>query len=190
MNRMFAMAICMFACLSTLSYAQSECAVASSGSVEGGKYLNKKLGLVYQIPAGLTPRDQTSLPQDPKARGAILLALWKNPPEYDKPRVFIMTDDPSQYRDSSAIAYMHRIENTVGGLQHAKILQSGRRYVISGLGFYRLDYQFPEESPPIFNVALTGRAGNCELTFQVTAKTHAEIEKLFQSLTASTITQK
>jgi hypothetical protein len=184
MNRMFTVG------LVTPGVAQSVCAVSSGGAVSDGKYFNKQLGLSYRIPKGLSASDPKSLPQDPKGHGAILLALWKTPPEYDKPSVFIMTDDPSQYVDKSALGYMRRIENTVGTLQHGKILQSGRRYELSGSNFYRLDYQFPQESPAIYNTALTGLVGNCELTFQVTAKTEAEIEKLFQSLMTATISPK
>jgi hypothetical protein len=185
------MLLCLTCSFGTLSFAQSDCgAIASGGSVSSGKYYNKQLGLTYHIPDGLAASDLRSLPQDPTGHGAVLVALWKVPREYDKPSMFIQTDDPFQYRDQSALGYMRRIQNTVSGPQHGKILQSGKTYSLSAITFYRLDYHFPDSVPPIFNVALTGRVGKCELTFQVTAKTQAEIEKLFQSLTTVSIAPK
>jgi hypothetical protein len=188
MSRIIRVLLCVICSFGTLSFAQSGCgAIASSGSVSSGKYYNKQLGLTYQIPDGLTASELRALPQDPTGRGAVLVALWKVPREYDKPSVFVQTDDPFQYRDQSALGYMHRIQNTVSGPQHGKVLQSGKTYSLSGITFYRLDYHFSDSVPPIFNIALTGRVGKCELTFQVSAKTQAEIEKLFQSLTKVSI---
>ena len=105
--------------------------------------MNEQIGLSYQFPGWLDAADPKSYPKDPKGRPtAILLALWRTPRQQDKPALIIMSDDPFQYRDSSAIAYARRITNTVIQ-QHAKIVQTGQQYHISGFTFYRLDYEVP-----------------------------------------------
>jgi len=185
MSRFFLASICS-CCLVTLSFAQSECGTSSGGSVSQGSYVNERIGLSYHIPGWLDPGDPRSYPKDPKGRPtAILLALWKTPREQDKPVLIIMSDDPFQYRDSSALAYVRRIANTVAQ-QHAKIVQNGRQYQLSGFTFYRVDYEFPETSPKNLNVALTGRVGRCELSFELNASTQDEIDKVFRSILETT----
>jgi hypothetical protein len=185
MSRLFFVSICS-CCLVTLSFAQSECGTSSGGSVSQGRYVNERIGLSYEFPGWLDPGDPKSYPKDPKGRPtAILLALWKTPRDEDKPVLIIMSDDPFQYRDSSALAYKRRIANTVAQ-QHATIFQTGHQYRISGFTFYRLDYEFPEISPKNLNVALTGRVGRCELSFELSASTQDEIDKVFRSISETT----
>ena len=88
------------------------------------------------------------------------------------------------YRDASVTAYVRRIATTVAQ-QNAKITQKGQ-YKISGTTFYRVDYEFPGASPANLNVALTGRVGHCELSFQLNASTQEQIDKLFKSIIATT----
>lgn len=173
-------------CLITVSFGQSECGTSSGGSVSQGSFVNERIGFSYHIPAWLDPGDPKSYPKDPKGRPtAILLALWKMPRAQDKPMLIIMSDDPAQYRDSSALAYVRRVANTVTK-QHAKIVQNGRQYQISGFTFYRLDYEFPETSPKNLNIALTGRVRRCELSFELNATAKDEIDKVFRSIIETT----
>lgn len=180
-----ALVLICFGCVTTVSFAQSECAT-SSGSISNGNYTNERIGLSYHIPEWLSASDPKLYPKDPKGRPtAILLALWTAPRQAQaKPTLIIMSDDPSQYRDPSAITYARRITNTVTQ-QHAKIAQNGQ-YQISGITFYRIDYEFPDVSPPSLNVALTGRVGECEVSFQFNATSRDEIDKLFHSVVATT----
>lgn len=172
-----------------VGHAQSACTVAP-GSLANGSYRNDQLGLVYRYPIELAPSDPAELPHDGKSRFTVLAAFWKTPRDLDEPDVFISADDASQYPDQSPIAYMHRIENTVSGQYHAKILQSGRIYQLSGQPFYRLDYQFAESTAALYKTALTGRIGACEITFQLTAKSQDDLNQLFRSITATTIQRK
>lgn len=184
MRRLFLAVICS-CCVVTLSFSQSECGTSSGGSISQNNYVNERFGLSYRIPSSLDPGDPKSYPKDPKGRPtAILLALWETPREQDKPVLIIMSDDPSQYRDASVTAYVRRIATTVAQ-QNAKIAQKGQ-YKISGITFYRLDYELPGVSPANLNVALTGRVGHCELSFQLNASTQEQIDKLFQSIIATT----
>lgn len=185
MNKALLLWLCC-GCLVTLSSAQSECGTSAGGSISHGSYVNERFGLSYHIPQFLDSGDPRSYPKDPKGRPtAILLALWKTPRDYAKPMLIIMSDDPFQYRDSSAAAYVRRIANSVAQ-QHGKVVQSGRQYQLAGLAFYRIDYEFPEVSPKSLNVALTGRVGKCQLSFQLNASTQEEIDKLFESVLSTT----
>lgn len=147
--------------------------------------MNERIGLSYHIPSWLSPADPKSYPRDPKGRPtAILLALWKTPHDVEKPSLIIMTDDPFQYRDPSALAYVRRIANTAA--QNSKVAKQAQEYKISGITFYRVDYEFIDMSPKILNVALTGRVGKCELSFQLNATKQDDIDKLFQSIIETT----
>jgi len=166
--------------------AQSACSV-SPGAIHAGHYRNEALGLTYTYPNSLLPSDPATLPHDPKSRFVVLAAFWKSPRDLAEPDVFISADDPAQYADPSALAYLQRIQNTVSDKYQGHILQSGKIYPLSGQDFYRLDYQFSQAKPPVFKAALTGRVGACEVTFQITGKSAADVDQLFRSVAAATI---
>jgi hypothetical protein len=93
-----------------------------------------------------------------------------------------MTDDPSAYPDRSTLGYLHRIENTAKRYNPpAKILQSGQEYDLSGVRFYRVDYQFSEPDL-LYNTVVTGQIRACELSFQMAARTKEEIDKFVHSV--------
>jgi hypothetical protein len=186
MKRILTAASFSIACLATLCTAQSRCAEFGSGTLSGQTYSNEKLGLSYTFPSALTPADLRSLPQTSDGNGMILLALWKNPREFDKPSILIMTDDPSAYPDRTAIGYLRRIERTVVGDHAAKVLKSDHEHDLSGVKFYRLDYQFPGPTTN-FNTAITGQLEGCEISFQLTARTQQEIDTFVQSLSTAKI---
>lgn len=169
-----------------LGHAQTGCSLAT-GSLANGSYRNDQLGLIYQYPIELSPSEPAQLPHDPMSRFAVVAAFWKTPRDLDEPDVFISADDPTQYSDSTAFAYMHRIENTVTTRYKARILQSGRIYQLSGQPFYRLDYQLSDAAAPLYKTALTGRLGGCEVTFQLTARSREDVDHLFRSVAASTV---
>jgi hypothetical protein len=185
MNKLVLALLCC-GCFVSLSLAESECGRSSGGRISDGRYVNERIGISFPIPRGLDAGDARPYPKDPTGHAtAILLALWKIPREYAKPTLIIMSDDPFQYANSSAAAYVRRIANTVAE-QHGKIVRSGRQYQLSGFAFYRLDYEFPEMSSKNLNIALTGRVGKCELSFQLNANSQDEIDRLFQSIISTT----
>jgi hypothetical protein len=93
-----------------------------------------------------------------------------------------MTDDPLAYPDHTAIGYLHRIANTAKRYNPpATILQNDQEYDLSGVKFYRVDYQFPEPDP-LYNTALTGQIRGCEVSFEMAARTKEEIDKFVQSV--------
>ncbi len=91
-------------------------------------------------------------------------------------------DDPTQYPDPSVTAYFRRIANTATGAG-GKILGS-RPFDLAGLKFYRIDIQYPGQDPP-YSTSITGQIVNCEVSFQLRARTQDEIEKLVQSVKAA-----
>jgi hypothetical protein len=180
MKKMLIISLCLISWGMAVCKAQSKCSAIADGEISGQTYTNKELGLSYTFPSSLTRDPSTNLPRD--KNGRLLLVLWKTPPDFQKPSVTILTDDPSAYPDHTAIGYLHRIENTAKRYNPpAKILTSGREYDFSGLKFYRVDYQFPEPTST-FNTAITGQVGSCEITFQFVARTEKEIETFVQSI--------
>ena len=162
--------------------AQSKCGSLPDGEIIGRTYTNKELGLSYTFPASLTTDSSTNLPKDKNGNGRLLLVLWKTPPDFDKPSITAMSDDPSKYADQTAVGYLHRIENTAKKYNPpAKVIASGQVYELSGIKFYRVDYQF-QEPIEVFNTAITGQVGGCELTFQFVARTRKEIETFVESI--------
>jgi len=150
------------------------------GEISGQTYTNKELGLSYTFPGSLKRDPSATLPRGKDGR--ILLVLWKNPPDFEKPSVTILADDPSVYADHTALGYLHRIENTAKRYQPpANILASAREYDFSGIKFYRVDYQFPEPNS-VYNTAITGQVASCEIALQFVARTQNEIESLVQSI--------
>jgi hypothetical protein len=179
-KRTLIISLCLLIWGTAVCMGQSKCSSIADGEISGQTYTNKELGLTYTFPALLTSNPSTSLPRG--KNGRVLLLLWKTPPDFEKPNVTILTDDPSVYPDRTPIGYLHRIENTAKRYNPpAKIMASGREYDFSGIKFYRVDYQFPEPTLT-FNTAITGQVGNCEITFQFVARTQREIETFVQSI--------
>lgn len=163
-----------------VSLGQSKCSSLPSGALSGRTYTNDGLGLSYTFPNGLTATALASLPKDKNSR--LLLVLWKTPRDFEKPSVTIFVDDPSAYPDHTALGYLHRIENTAKRYTPpAKTLAFGREYDMSGVKFYRLDYQFPDPSP-IYDSALTGQVAGCEITFQFVATAQTQLDALADSI--------
>ena len=173
--------LCLLSWGTGASMAQSKCGSLPDGEIIGRTYTNKELGLSYTFPASLAKDSSSNLPKDKNGNGRLLLVLWKTPRDFDKPSVIAMTDDPSKYADRTAVGYLHRIENTVKKYSSAKIIASGQVYELSGIKFYRVDYQF-QEPTAVFNTAITGQVGGCELTFQFVARTSQEIETFVESI--------
>ena len=65
-------------------------------------------------------------------------------------------------------------------------LLGGQAYELSGIKFYRVDYQF-QEPTAVFNTAITGQLGGCDLTFQFVARTSQEIETFVESINTARI---
>jgi len=180
MKKALVILLCILGWGTTVCDGQSKCASVADGEVSGQTYTNKQLGLSYTFPSTLTRDPSASLTRG--KNGRFLLVLWKTPPDFEKPSVTILADDPSLYPDHTAIGYLHRIENTAKKYDPpAKITASGREYDFSGTKFYRVDYQFPEPAST-YNTAITGQIGNCEITFQFVARTQKEIEMFVQSI--------
>jgi hypothetical protein len=159
---------------------QSRCALLADGEISGQTYTNKELGLIYTFPGSLSKDPSSSLPKG--KNGRLLLVLWKAPRDFEKPSITILADDPSAYPDHTTMGYLHRIENTAKKYDPpAKIIGSGKEYDFSGIKFYRVDYQFSEPAS-IYNTAITGQVGGCEITFQFVARTEKEVETLVQSI--------
>ncbi|HEY6307306.1 MAG TPA: hypothetical protein VI488_12700 [Candidatus Angelobacter sp.] len=180
MLKLFAFALLVLG-LGTLCAAQTHCVWSANGSFSGKTYSNSKLGLSYTYPDPFTPQDASLLPKDPKGKGSILFALWKTPRDIEVPSVVLFVDDPTQYPDPSVIAYVHRIANTAAA-HDAQILGT-RPFDLAGMKFYRLDIQYPDQNPP-YSTSITGQIANCEVSFQLRARTQDEIEKLVQSIGA------
>jgi hypothetical protein len=177
--------LAIFACFvvgfGTLCAAQSSCVWSANGSFSGKTYANSHLGFSYTYLDGFTPQEPSQLPKDAKGKGSILLALWKAPRDIEIPSVILFVDDPAQYPDPSAIAYVHRIAATAvrdGG----KVLGS-KPFDLAGMQFYRLDVQSAAPSPP-YSTSITGQVGKCQVSFQLRGRTQDEIEKLVQSVKA------
>ena len=180
MKKTLMISLCLISLGTAVCKGQSKCSAIAGGEISGQSYANKELGLSYTFPSSLAKGPSTSLPRD--KNGRLLLVLWKTPPDFQKPSVTVLTDDPSAYPDHTAIGYLHRIENTAKRYNPpAKIVASGREYDFSGREFYRVDYQFPEPTST-FDTAITGQVGNCEITFQFVARTEKEIETFVQSI--------
>ncbi|MCU1306026.1 MAG: hypothetical protein JWN45_721 [Acidobacteriaceae bacterium] len=180
--------LCFVLGFGAMSPAQSKCNSFGDGSISGLNYSNSKLGLSYTFPAGLSPQNlRTVPPPDQKTDSMYLLLLWKTPKEFEKPSIIVMTEDASAYPDPTALGYVHRIETTVVKYHSAKILKRAQEYDLSGLKFYRLDYQFPGD--PLFNTAITGQFAGCEISFNLTARKEQEIEDYVRSLATVSMKQ-
>lgn len=171
---------CVLAGLTVHCAAQNSCVWTETGSTTAKAYTNPKLGFSYAFPASLTPQDASLLPKDAKGKGAILFALWKTPRDMEIPSVVLFVEDPKQYRDPSAIAYAHRIENTNKPTAKTSGVQP---FDLAGMNFYRVDYQ-ETTGDPIFSAAITGQIDGCEVSFQLRARTQPEIDKLVESVRA------
>jgi hypothetical protein len=158
--------------------AQNNCVWTTTGVTTGNQYKNPKLGFSYAFPAGLVPQDATLLPKDKKGRGAILFALWKTPDDIGVPSVMLFVEDPTQYHDPSALAYAHRIENTAA--RTAKTFGI-KPFDLASMSFYRVDYQ-EAAGDQLFNAAITGQIDQCEVSFQLRARSQPEIDKLVESV--------
>ncbi|HET9837162.1 MAG TPA: hypothetical protein VFR84_02940 [Candidatus Angelobacter sp.] len=178
MRQLF-MLLCVIASLTAHCGAENSCVWTETGSTTATAYTNPKLGFSYSFPASLTPQDAQLLPKDPKGKGAILFALWKTPRDLETPTVILFVEDPKQYRDPTALAYAHRIENTA---KRTAQTSGVRAFDLAGMAFFRVDSQELRET--VFNTAITGQIDGCEVSFQLKARTQQEIDKLVESLTA------
>ena len=181
-SKLLVLALCLLACSSRVCAAQSKCASLADGETSGHTYTNKEIGLSYTFPESLRLEPAAKYPKD--KTGRLLLVLWKSPPDLPKPSVLILADDPSAYRDATAIGYARRIENTVRSYDPpGTITQNAKEYDVAGVKFYRVEYQFPQPNPA-YNVAITGQVRNCEISFEFTGRTKQEIEALIPSIDA------
>lgn len=172
--------VCLVAGLAANCAAQNGCVWTETGSTTAKAYVNPKLGFSYTFPGSLAPQPATLLPKDPKGKGAILFALWKTPRDIEIPSVVLFVEDPKQYRDSTAVAYAHRVENTA---KRTATTSGVQPFDLAGMNFYRVDYR-ETVGDPIFRAAITGQIDGCEVSFQLSARTQPEIEKLVESVSA------
>jgi hypothetical protein len=162
------------------SAAQSKCAALTGGQVSGHVYTNKDLGLSYTFPESLKAESQDKLPKNKNSR--LLLVLWKEPRDLGKPSIIILADDLSQYPDPTVTGYLRTIVNMAKRYNPpATVLEVGRQYDLSGIKFYRVDYEFPSPTPA-YNVAITSQIQNCEISFDFTGRTKQEVETFVQSI--------
>ena len=170
---------CAIFCISTHCLAQSKCALIEDGSITAQTYTNKALGLSYTFP-GMLKSSTDTLPRN--STGRVLLTLWNSSHNFEKPSVVIFVDDPSQYQDTSALGYAHRIENTTKHYAPpANVLQTTREFAVSGLRFYRVDYQFTGPDK-LLATAITGQIKGCEISLEFTAVNEAEMALYLQSI--------
>lgn len=121
-------------------------------------------------------RQQSGLPTG-TGDARLLLVLRSKPRTVEKPNVIILSDNPAQYPDRSALA--KRILNTAVKSGSAEILVSPKLLDIGGHEFYSVRYRYPAEQA--YEAAITGQLNGCEISFEFTAASRQELNQLLRS---------
>ncbi len=153
-------------------------------SITGHTFRNDNLGLTYSFPEMLVPSPTKGLPQDPKGREHIILALWDHPRRTPAPRVVFLYDTKARPSAWSA-------EAIAGHYLRALALRPGEGYKmgqpqkmsVAGKTMWRMDYWKPDNSGQSYNCAIVFPLPDRRILFiQLNAASERELDLLRDSL--------
>jgi hypothetical protein len=148
----------------------------------GPTFESKEIGLIYRFPEALEPAPADQLPQDPKGRERIILALWEKPRHAPVPRIVFLYDTKaapaSLTAEEIAVRYLHSLKPGEGYK-----MSEPQKVSIAGNTMWRMDYWRPDDSGQSVNSAIVIPFKDKRLLFiQMNAPSQRELDALVDSL--------
>jgi hypothetical protein len=152
-------------------------------TLNGTMFRNENIGLTYKIPEGFAPDPKQQIPQDPRGREFIILALWDHPRHTPIPRITFLYETkeaPASFTSEQiALRYLHALERHREGYK----MSDPRRVSMSGNTMWRMDYWRSDDSGQSYNSAIIIPFKDRKLLFiQMNASTQDELDSLIRSL--------
>jgi len=151
-------------------------------SLTGRTFKNDNIGLTYTFPEAFTPEPEDQLPQDPKGREHIILALWDKPRHTPIPRIVFLYDtkvEPASFTlKEIAVRYLHSLRPGEGYK-----MSEPQKVSIAGNTMWRMDYWRADDSGQSYNSAVVIPFKDRRLLFiQMNAPSQRELDSIVDSL--------